>query len=61
MPTSVKGGPAITGLTGELAMQKMSKAMRKKVLEEQKLEEQRAQELKERIKKKNIEREAEKI
>ena len=49
-PTSARGGPAITGLTGELAMQKMSKAMRKKVLEEQKLEEQRAQELKERIK-----------
>jgi len=30
--------PKITGLTGELAIQKMGKSMRKKLLEEQKRE-----------------------
>ena len=32
-------GPIITGLTGELAMQKMGKSARKKLLEEQRKEE----------------------
>ena len=53
--------PQITGLTGELAMQKMSKAARKKLMEEQKKEDMERLALKERIKKANLDREATRI
>ena len=42
-------GPKITGLTGDLAIQKAGKNTRKKLLEEQKREELERQALKERI------------
>ena len=51
----------MTGLTGELALQKVGKNARKKLLEEQKREEQERLALKERIQKANEEREALKI
>lgn len=54
-------GPKVTGLTGELALQKMGKNARKKMLEEQKREEMEKQALKERIQKANIEREAQRL
>ena len=53
--------PKITGLTGELAIQKAGRNTRKKLLEEQKREEDERQALKERVQKANLEREQQRI
>ena len=52
-------GPKVTGLTGELAIQKAGKNTRKKLLEEQKKAEMESLALKERVKKANLDREEE--
>lgn len=54
-------GPKITGLTGELAMQKAGKNTRKKMLEEAKRAEEEKEALKERVKKANEDREKQRI
>ena len=53
--------PKITGLTGELAIQKAGRNTRKKLLEEQKRVEDERQALKERVQKANQEREQQRI
>ena len=54
-------GPKITGLTGELAIQKAGKKTKKKMLEEAKREEEEKEALKERVKKANEDREKQRI